>query len=375
MARKIFFVGFVLLFICTVQILAQTCAEFPADCPDNGHENWGTRDDSISRLNNPVLPQEIVMENRLRNHTSDVIKKIAQKKGWAWNEISESSSSGQSKSDGTIIPYDYRAPHWCSFTFQCIVNKDSLQAWKGWLEEFSQRKLNESKVYASSTASDEGILTSYMDSANYYGQLKSKYMTDHMQEYQQALANNNTSAIKAFEKAMSGYDQKINSFVAKASNTQKKQDSKMPDGNMERREGTIQFRDGSLLQIEIGYNMENAATVGTLEHHESNGLPGVALINHYRNKEPDLQDALNRWSHSRNLTLMLIGNWSLIPDHYGTYKPAYLNDKKNTDNITSKKIKSDQVQTICIHLSGNNQAIHQFLSAFSAMDLTSLIVK
>lgn len=126
--------------------LSQPCKYAPADCPVNGVDQYGTSDDSVARMENPVLPLEITMENRLRARATDIISHIAAKEGWEYAELSEDCGSGARDANGAVLAYALRSPHWMQFHFQVIVNEDSLQAWKSWLMEFARRRLDNARA-------------------------------------------------------------------------------------------------------------------------------------------------------------------------------------------------------------------------------------
>ena len=125
---------------------AQPCKYFPADCPETRSDPYGSPEDSISRLDNPVIPQEIRMENRLRNQLTEMMNRIAAKEGWEVAELSEDLASGARDANGNVLSYPMRAPHWMQFHFQFIVNADSLKAWSSWLMEFTQRRLDNARA-------------------------------------------------------------------------------------------------------------------------------------------------------------------------------------------------------------------------------------
>src|SRR5262249_19037364 len=61
---------------------AQPCKYFPADCPETRSDPYGSPEDSVSRLDNPVIPIEVTMENRLRIKVTDWMNHVAAKEGW-----------------------------------------------------------------------------------------------------------------------------------------------------------------------------------------------------------------------------------------------------------------------------------------------------
>lgn len=121
---------------------AQPCKYFPADCPETRSDPFGSAEDSVSRLDNPVIPLEVTMENRLRTKVTDWMNRIAAKEGWEVAQLSEDLGSGARDAGGNVLAYAQRPPHWMVFRFQFIVNADSLAAWGAWSQEFAQRRID-----------------------------------------------------------------------------------------------------------------------------------------------------------------------------------------------------------------------------------------
>ena len=356
--------GLFLLFFCSAALRAhaqQPCSYLPADCPLNGVADYGTPDDSIARLNNPVIPREIVMENRLRRWTASLLGTVAAKQGWQLIQLSEVTGSGFRAPDESILPYELRPPHWVYVTWELIVNADSLRAWKAWLEDFSRRRLDAMNQYAGKQVSQQDRVQAYMDSANHYGELQGKYMTDHMAKYQQDLLAGNKAGIGAYEKGLAPFQQKIDFFTKKAAALQNDPGAEKADADAEteRKLQTVRFRDASVVIVEFGFNMDYAKSAGSL-------LPGTAAGSlWFTNSDPDPIgiDAIVR---SRNSVLLLEGPWNRKPDSYGGYRPLFEADKASVDQHTPKRIRCDRVQTIDCHLSGNVRAIRQLLALLPA---------
>jgi hypothetical protein len=132
---------------------AQSCKYFPADCPETRADPYGSPEDSVSRLDNPVLPLEVTMENRLRTKVTDWMNRLAAKEGWEVVQLSEDLASGERDGAGNVLAYAQRPPHWMVFRFQFVVNADSLAAWGKWFQEFAQRRLDNAR----SGKSDNGF--------------------------------------------------------------------------------------------------------------------------------------------------------------------------------------------------------------------------
>jgi len=362
-------------------VSAQACKASPAICPPNGWENWGNADDSVDHLNNPVLPREVGMENRLRQFTTRIMEGIATREGWELTQVEDGGSSGFRAADGSVLAYELRPPHWYLFTYQFIVNQDSMTAWREWLTDFGQRRMNSVNEYASHATSVQDKVQACMDSANYYGDLKGKYMTAHFEAYQKALLAGNKAVTGNYEKDVARYDKKINEFTDKAAALQKNPGSEEKDKNYEAEGKSLnqKYWDGSILIVQIAYNQDLAKTVGTPaagigSPPGTNNSGGFTLAKWYLNGEPD-NLSIDIFPRSKNLLLMLMGPWMTKADSYGDFRPAFYTDKTATDRSTNKKIKSDQVQTIDFHLSGNAKAIRRFVGDMPVGDFSKMIVK
>ncbi len=77
-----------LLFLCFIKdVKSQGCSWAPADCPD--HSSIADSKDSLIRLGNGLLPQEIFMQNSMRNLVTQMMENAAKKLGWQIIELDE----------------------------------------------------------------------------------------------------------------------------------------------------------------------------------------------------------------------------------------------------------------------------------------------
>ena len=359
---------------------AQSCKYLPADCPVGGVEDFGTPDDSTSRLGNPVLPREITMENGLRRWTAALVNRIAESHGWQVYQVSEEASSGFSTDKGVIIAYPFRPPHWYYVTWEFIVNNDSLQAWRAWLTDFAQKRLDALNQNAAAQTAAYDRAKPYRDSAEHYSLLMGQYAQDHMAQYQKDLVGGNKTGISSYEKAVAAYQKKSDYFSQKAAAIQNNDaaETSGADADALRKRQTLHFRDASLLIVEFGFNMDYAKTAGT-----PSSAPGATAAapasTHdspifFTNPDPDA-GSIDAFARSHTSVLLLQGEWPAKPDRYGGYRPVFETIKTSTDVTTPKRIRSDQVQTIDCHISGNPQAIRQFLAALPQQEMKAMIAK
>ena len=348
---------------------AQSCPFAPADCPVNGADSYGTPDDSTTRLLNPIIPQEITMENRLRRWMTSQLERIAKTQGWELVQISEDGSSGFRAPDGSVVKYPLRPPHWYVATWQFIVNKDSLKAWKDWLVDFGQQRMKMiGQVAADQTAAYDRSKP-YRDSADHYMQLMGQYMQDHMAQYQKDLMAGNKSGTGSYEKTVAAYQKKSDYFSQKAGDMAKDPGAEKDDGDAEvvRKKQNVHFRDAALLVVEFEFNMDFAKTAGS-----ATGFAAGAPI-WFSNTDAD-PIAIDFFARSHTNVLVLEGDWN-TKANAGGYRPAFYSNRQSVDQTTPKRIKCDQVQTIDIHLSGNPQAIRRFLAVMPRGEIAALIAR
>jgi hypothetical protein len=297
-----------------VSAYAQPCPIRPADCPERNFANADLTEDSISRMHNPLVPEEVSMEFRLRWQTGEFVRQLASSQHWQEPvELTEWGTSGFRLPNSEVMPFSQRPPHVFGITWEIIVNKDSLTAWANWTNEMGERlkTMMSQSFQASSTPSDQ----------------------------QKAI------------KDMAAFDR-------------------------ERKMRNIQFREATVLLFQFDFNMDKAygikgKPVGDL------AVPGCALVRRYENPEPDITDALHSYMHSANVALVLVGSWNtkLTANGYeGFFESPFYQDKKGRDLTSPKKVGSDQVRGLCLYLSGNKAGIQKILSGRSLEPLQKWIV-
>jgi hypothetical protein len=292
------------------------CPYWPADCPGTDYTHLDPVQDSLDKLGNPLVPEEVAMEHRLRELTTTLVGRIAEKEHWEAVELNEGGASGYRDLPPNDTPLNYalRPPHWFGISFQVIVNKDSLEAWSSWLKDLSERRLAQVNKYSDLMVAGQDKYKAYINA-----------------------------------------------------------DSKIEE---EKRSRGLSFRESSLLLVEFEFNIENANVEGgraTGIGGQAGSSPGFTMLRWYSYPEPDMQDAVHSYTHSRNVVLALNGGWNLRPDANGFYLPAFRVDRKNTDHTTIKNSKCDQVQASALYLSGNKPAMGKFLADLPVGELNAVI--
>ena len=360
-------------------VYSQTCPDWPASCPDNNYVDADRVEDSTQKMLNPIVPEEVTMEYRLRELTGSLVRKVAQKEHWNEPvEIYEYASSGFRDAKENVLSFPLRPPHWVKIVWQIIVNNDSMKQWIDWLKDLGTRAQSNISDYANKMTAVQNTYKRYMDSANYYGDLKGNYMTAHYAKYQQDLVTGNTVGIAAYEKAVAVYDDKANIFIKKATDLQKDPGAEkaQDDIQTERVQKSLIFRESVVLFIEFDFNPDRG-DAGRCECKPIKGEPssnGFKVVRWFTNPEPTSTNVVD-YSNSTNVAYGLLGGWSSVPDNRGIYWPSYHSDPKASDKVSPKKIKSDQVQSLCIHVSANKSAMQKFFEDLDTGELSRIIVK
>ena len=367
------------LIIYNAHIYAQTCPDWPAACPNDNYVDEDRLEDSTQKMLNPIVSEEVTMQYRLRELTGSLVRRVAQKEHWNEPvEIYEYASSGFRDANENVLAYPIRPPHWVKIVWQVIVNKDSMQQWIDWLKDLGTRAQSNINDYANKMTAVQDVYKRYMDSANHYGDLKGDYMSAHYAKYQQDIVTGNKTGIAAYEKAVAVYDDKANAFVKKATDLQKDAGAEkaQDDIQTERVQKSLIFRESVVLFIEFDFNSDRG-DAGRCECKPIKGETpsnGFKVVRWFTNPQPTSTNVID-YSNSTNVAYGLLGGWTSTPDSRGIYWPSYHADQKAIDKLTPKKIKTDRVQSICIHVSSNKAAMQKFFTDLDTEELNKVIIK
>lgn len=376
MKRLILFIGVLIQF----GLQAQTCDKFPADCPETG--NIEATQDSMVCIGNWVAPQEITMQNRLRKFISEMMEGIAAKNGWQVYELSESPGSGKAIEGNTkLLPNSLRPPYEYSISFVFIVNDDSLKAWQNWYHNDLMQKSNDvvaSYANAGNNTSTINAQQRYTDSANFYGTVMTKYMTDHQEEYQKALQSNDAKGQKKYEDGLKKIQDKMNEYVSKAN---KKQSENLSGANSKtenlqdyRKRNTVAYRNAAMLRVSFVFNQHMTPSLGkTSKIVKPLTISNSSFSALFHNTDPDQTQSLSSFLTSPDFAVVLFGKWNTKPDEDKSYHAAYSLNNSATDVTTEKRIQSDKVQTISVGLEGSTGSINQFIQSFPTQKLNAMI--
>ncbi len=366
---------------------AQSCSYFPSDCP----LDVSPMKDSQSCIGNFIVPQEITMQNTIRNLVTDEMDRIAESKKWEVYEYNESAfgvfvrpANGNEKA--YPLPFNLRAPHKYILSYIVIVNNDSLVAWRNWRNTEMMDRANHITDSYNQSLSDPSFQETekkYMDSADYWANQKAAYMTAHTDEYQKALLSQDQAGIKKFYDALKPYDARSNYWINKANEkntgTMSGSEKLNEDFQIYRIAKTQEYRNSSILRIKFKFNAGDdiVSETGYMISVTQLSVPGSTLARQYHNDKPD-EGAIfdmDQFSRSTDLAFILYGAWDMSPDKYKHYHASYTLYKKNTDKLTPKLTSCDTIQTISVHIEGSPYYIGEFMKLLESGILTSLIKK
>ncbi|MBS1655170.1 MAG: hypothetical protein JSU05_10015 [Bacteroidetes bacterium] len=355
----------IVLFI-TATVTAQNCEYTPADCPDAGSIEAALS--ASVRSGNGLSDKEIEMQDRMRNLVTDMMQHAAKTLGWRMIELDEVVNLNPFQSGST--PQSLKSPRYYGIEFEFIVNKDSLKAWKDWLIDFSNRYTNATSNYMNnqSDIANSPLYKQYSDSVDKYLKLYTDYMTAHQSE---GAALFQDKKAKNFQDKEDEYN---NKRVALLNQTNSKNYASSYDD--ERKQRTMQFRESSTVEIFFEFN-PGVSIINSSDGNEqvSNyNLPGVAIAKSVHLSEPDPNSIPWHFDQWKNMNVLLFGKWLPKPDQNKNYNAEFtLNGQ--SDERTPKKIGSDKVQTIAIHIMGSYVNMDKLIKQLDITKLNEAVFK
>ena len=339
--------------------------QWPADKPETGFiedAQGKTRAEYYG-----LLPQEVAMQDRMRTIFVNMMQNASAKLGWQMMEISEYTNNNPMQG-GSDIPYNSRSPRGIIITFQFIVNKDSLQAWKNYETGYENQHLaRQGSDYSNiRSATESPLYKQYKDSADHYMKLYLQYTEAHKDE---------GAALYTKDKHPKYYQQKENEFINKMTSMadQTHANSGVEQMEDEQKRQTIRFKNHTVVQVvfsvnDYGYAFKNSHLGANIKSVSAPyPVRGARLSRLYRT-EP-VSDF--PWHYS---LLMALGNFLNKKDQYGTYLAGFSQNGQN-DEHTPKKIKSDKVQTILVNIYGDKSNIEKMVKLIDMDKLNSTIEK
>ena len=356
-------IAILLSFFC-IQSFAQGCEISPADCPDEASIE-SSQDQSV-RLGNGLLQQEITMQDNMRSLVTQMMFKAAKELNWQITELDEVTNLDPLQSAATAYPK--RSPRQFGIAFQFIVNKDSLEAWRNWIQDFSSRYKNAGtqSFQAQKDVENSAAYRQAYDSMMYYSKARIDYITAH-------------PGIHSWEdKNVLNLKKKQDSFLDKVQYMQNHptlSGNSIDELDKEKEVKTLQFRNNTMVQVFFEFNQN----IGLIKNDDANStgknivVPGSAIAKSVHISHPDLNTLPWHFGRWNNMKVLLLGNWILKSTNQN-YDAAFSKNGQ-ADEHTSKKIKSDKVQTIVIHVMGNTENMDKLIHQLDLNKLNEVIEK
>lgn len=345
--------------------------------------------DSTACIRNFIVAEEISMQNYLRYYITDLLKEATASRHWSFYPFAEEAngiSIVPKDQDPVPLAFPLRKPHVFDISFIILVNQDSLHAWQNWYSQDMKEQLTKSTQAYQQAASDPAFQQAQqvnMDSANYYVTLQTRYVTEHMAEYQKAIVNNNQSEIKKYEAGSKKLEDKIdywtNKSNAKTEETLSAANKTYQDFTAYNRAKTISFRNACMLRIKFSVNatLTNSYEPSVTQPVKPLNVAGssFSLLLHNSQRDEKAIFDLNQFTRNPDYAIVLFGKWDLNPDQSHGYHARYTADIKNMDKRTPKRIGSDKIQTVAMYVEGSPWYIDQLLRSLNTRKLSSLMIK
>ncbi|MBS1530654.1 MAG: hypothetical protein JSU01_10125 [Bacteroidetes bacterium] len=374
----------------------EDCSWFPAPCP---HESEITNAQSFTerQADNKITPQELAMESNLRNFFTDVLQKLAKQKHWQLYELNESYYDRPNSLIGyaqwETVPYEKRPPHGYQISFILVVNRDSLKAWKDWFTNDLTQQSNQAVTAMNTDRNNEAnnkLLQTYMDSAQYYGQLSGKYMQDHQAQYMSDIQSNNKKGIKEHDDKVAWYQKKSDAFIKKYQDVQNGvyavSTNSFNDLKSNKIKSTVAFANSAIVLVHFSANSTQegfGVTDGDQKcilPQKPLTVPGAFYAGMLHNPQPpqdhayDVGEADFLFSSPTHITTVLFGGWLHKYDSYNYARAAFAANPANLNLTRVKTTKCDVVQNLAMHVEGRPDHIQTVIQEINMAALQKLIM-
>ncbi len=337
---------------------AQSCPYFPADCPDEDGIN------TAQYLTEGLLPQEIEIKNRFRNEITNMMIKAAKQLHWQGMELGAVAGSGPLQAGATL--HEYRSPRMIFSEWQFIVDKDSITAWKNWLEDFGNRSLNNLNSYTdkSTDVANSPLYKAYSDSIDDYTSKSAAYVEQHQSE---GIAVIDSKPYKALQS-------KMNEIIDKRAKLMQAAEGSYINPDSERTLQTARFREGATVHIlfYVNYSAANIKSGDDDKVHDYN-IPGCFIAKFIKVGSPVVTNNADDPGRYKHFLTILLGKWSKNMNQYNGYNSQFADLPGQNDEHTLKKTKSEKIQTIAIYIMGSEKNIQKILPFINISALNSMI--
>jgi hypothetical protein len=353
---------------------AQTCQQFPAPCPNSSSisdaMDLATRSTS-GRFTHQLLEEEFAMENRMRSLITDEVQRAARKLGWHAYEQSEITlNSGPfvfiGADDWQATPLEKRPPHTWEITFILIKSRDSLNAWRDWLQRDGEEEFSKVMEARDSTGIDPRI-KQCQDSMAHYLALETDYISQHSEE-----ASKSDAASEAFNRKVDFYQSKVDHFSQQANDIAEGHSAESIASLNDADAVSARYAEGSMALLHFAVNpygvtiaAEDGAQVKMLP---PGAVPGAfaAGIATDRTEPQHKAYALNynetKFIQPRSSATVLLGRFG-PKNKFNKYVAQFAVGFTNKQNTLSgvKAVRGDKVQTIAVDVQGGQNSVAALL--------------
>ncbi|HEY5462369.1 MAG TPA: hypothetical protein VIJ95_03870 [Hanamia sp.] len=372
------------------QLSAQDCAQYPAPCPD-GTAIARTMDVGNRTKNNDVFPQELKMENEVRNVVINEVQRIAKVNGWSKYELKEDGMSGPPLifiryDEWEATPFNKRPPHPYRISFIFITNKDSLKAWKNWLMN-DVRKQNDQLGQQLNQSQNNPLLKQYFDSMNHYMTLYLSFSQKNNQQHSKDIQDKNQKGIDNYKLQQKKFQDKIDFFQKKCKEAGAQNNKGFAEDMDEINKKGIAFAKSSIALIHFSINpyqadfaLQNGGQVNILPQERinvPNSFYAGITTNYAKDKHPYILNWRGFVFNSPDcIASILFGNY-LSKDSYNNYPAAFSKNLVNKQGTIGevKKISCDKIQNIQMQIEGSSHAVNAIINTIDWKSLSDLMYK
>ena len=356
---------FIVLLLIVTRLFSQQCGEWPADCPDRG--SITASQDSTVRAKSGLLPQEIAMQDAARTLVTGMMKQAAETLHWKCVELDETTNLNPFQRAETPDPV--RSPRAYGIAFEFITSEDSVSEWKNWLMDFAERyrKVGENTMKEEAEVYNSPDFKRCYDSVNLYIKMASDYMTNHKKE----------GAALFEDKELIRLQDKQKEFTDQLARLTNNPPSSGDINALEREKSarTQEFRNASIVEIFFSFNesvgiVQDDGFEVQVQHY---ALPSVPLARYVHLTHPDINTLDWHFTRWENMIVLFLGNW-LANSDIDANVIAGFSTKGQDDEHTPKKIFSDKIQNLAIHVTGNKTNMDQLLQRLDMNKLKDSIV-
>lgn len=378
-------------YVATESNAQQNCWQRPAPCPDETLiEN--VRDVERRTKDNDAFPQQLQMEENVRNVVTDEIQRIAKANGWEVYELREDGMDRPpfiyiSYGEWEATPFEKRPPSRYQVTFIFITSKDSLQAWKDYLVDDIKPQSDQLIQQYSQSQNDNALIKTYQDSVLYYSQQLSDLMQKDYPAYMKALQDKDEKGINAYEYKQKAIQKKVDYFTKKLQEIQNGSNKNFEDAQAEWAKQIVAFAEGSMALVHFDINpyfadfaLDNVEENNLSQHNISIPDAFYASITNNRAKpERHNYDAGNydfTFQNPSCVASVLFGNF-LPKTKENRFPAAFAKNFHDKQSVIGsvKIISCEKIQNLQVHVEGGSHYVNEIIRAMDWKKLSGLIYK